>query len=178
MKSRGPTDLNAGATVTGHLEASAEILGGISDELEAVAESQQVLEVVLQHIRLLYPLNRAAIRRVDGAMLEIVAVWSAERTSLGVGTRMSVASSSLPAILTTGRPVIASVHDPGGFLHELVLSEGIASYVTLPLRMNGVVRGLISFSSGLPDTFKPDDLPFLERVAEAVEARADVLDLG
>lgn len=164
--------------MSAHEEAPAEILSRISHALEEATGPQQVLEALLAELRACYPLDRAAIRRIDDTMLEIIAVWSTAPTSLGIGTRMSVASSSLPAILTTGRPVVASVRDPGGFLHELVLSEGIASYVTLPLRVNGVVRGLISFSSGLPDTFKPDELPFLERVAEAVEAHADVLGLG
>lgn len=159
--------------MTAHLEAATEILTRLRDALGHAADAQHVLDVIVSELQPCFPLDRATIRRLDEDMLEIVAIWSAEPTALGIGARMRALSSSLPTIVETGRPVVRTRIGPRKqLLEQVVASEGIASFVTMPLRVAGRIRGLLSFSSRAPDAFSEEDLPFLERVAEIVEVRA------
>lgn len=165
--------------MSAHLDGEAEILAAMRTKVAAADGPQAVLEAVVSALLDPYPLYRATIRRVDDAMLEIVALWSSARTSLGVGARMSVLSSSLPTIIKTGKPLLSNEAGYNGrLLEQIVAAEGIASYVTIPIRLDGRIVGLLSFSSRVPDAFTHSDLGFLDEVAAIVEGRVAVALAG
>lgn len=161
-----------GWLVTGHGEATAEILEAIRVGVGKADGPQEMLDAVVARIRPYLEIHRVSIRKIADVMLEIVAVYNEGPTNLGLGVRMSTKASSLPAILTTGRPVFQSLTaTKDAFAEQLVMSEGVTSYVTMPLRDRGVIAGLLSFSSRSPTAFVPEDVPFLEEVAAILEAR-------
>jgi GAF domain-containing protein len=147
------------------------MLARMRARVEGVGEPQGVVEALLPLLRACFPVDRASIRRIEDSMLEIVAVWSAVPTSLDVGTTMSVMASSLPALVRTGRPVLQPVVAARELLDEVMAIEGVASYVTLPLRDQSRIVGLLSFSSLTPGAFSSTDLDFLENVAAIVEVQ-------
>lgn len=155
-------------------DAAAEAIARLRPAVEAAGSVQQVLDAVVDVVDPSIPLVRAAIRRLDDVMVEVVAVWTRTPTAIGRGTKMSVSATSFPTVLTTGRPVISTVGD-GRLLDDILRTEGVASYVTLPLRQRGMVAGLLSLSSGSVDAFSDEDLPFLEAIAAAVEGRIAAL---
>ncbi|MGH2794737.1 MAG: GAF domain-containing protein [Actinomycetota bacterium] len=159
--------------MSAHLKESQEILGRLQRALAPESEPQAIVNAIVPELRTLFPLFRITIRRlVDDVMLEITGLWNAGPTSLGVGAKMSVMSSSFPAIASTGKPVVRSRLDRATQLLEgLVGAEGVASYVTLPLRSGDVVTGLLSLSSAMPGAFTEQDVPFFEEVASLVGSR-------
>ena len=158
--------------MSSHLDDPAGMLAQISAQVDGLHEPQKVVQALLPLLRACFPLYRASIRRIGDSMLEIVAVWSVAPTSLDVGTKMSVMASSLPTLIRTGKPVLQTRLRPATQLLEgIMATEGIASYVTLPLRDQSRIVGLFSLSSLTPGAFSSTDLDFLERLAAIVESQ-------
>ena len=121
-----------------------------------------------------YPVSRIGVRTYDAGSdeLEIVGVWSANPTHLGVGVRVPARSTSFSEVETRGSAVLGNtpaVGDP--LLDQIVRDEGNRSWVVMPLTRDRLVVGLLSVSSQEPDAFTRDDLPFFDALADAIAER-------
>jgi putative methionine-R-sulfoxide reductase with GAF domain len=56
-------------------------------------------------------------------------------------------------------------------VEQVMASEGVASWVTIPLHRLGRIVGLLSLSSLEPDAFAAKDVSFFEQLGLVVEER-------
>jgi len=110
------------------------------------------------------------------AQLELVAVWSATETQVPAGVRLSASASSLPEVLKAAGPVFSADDSVEHTLLESVMAaEGVASWVTLPLRSGGEVVALLNISSVEPRAIDRSRQSFFEVIGRAVEPRVTTL---
>jgi GAF domain-containing protein len=143
-----------------------------------VSRAATINDVLLRLVTVLQPfvsgLWRLSIRRFlsKEGQLELVAVWSASDTRLRPGTRISAGASSMPEVLRLDRPVFSvDTSTERTLLHQVLATEGIASWVSIPLRRGRQVAGLLSVSSIDPDALSPRDVHFFEDIGLAVQGR-------
>lgn len=151
------------AEASGRVAAAQDLETAVKELALVVAESCDLYRVSM---RALSP---------DGQRLVIVALWSARATSLGVGSTMSVLSSTYPEIVERRSSIVHTSSDTDVVLDDILRAEGIRSWVSTPLRRGDVVWGLLSFSSAWGNAFKEEDCPVFDRLAAAVEDRLHVL---
>ena len=147
-------------TAMPHIMARA---ANVHDALQALADS----------LRPTIPsLWRASVRTVlpEQQQLEIVAVWCAVETQLVPGVRMSLLATSFPEVSKLDRSVLSSERRGDSLLVEQVLaSEGVSSWVSIPLHRDGTIVGLLGLSSLDADAFDSSDLGFFDRLGRRVE---------
>lgn len=117
---------------------------------------------------------RVSLRRLipSGNQLEIAAVWSALETALTKGVRMSALATSFPEVVRTDRPVIFSVEAGSPqLLEQLLASEGIQSWVSIPLHRGDLVVAVLGLSSLEAGAFDPKDEGFYADLGASVEER-------
>lgn len=147
-----------------------------------VRRADTINDVLLQLVKALQPhipgLWRLSVRRFlpQEGQLELVAVWSASDTRLRPGTRISAGASSMPEVLKLDRPVFsAEASSERTLLQQVLTTEGVASWVSIPLRRGRQVVGLLSASSIHPDAISRVDIAFFAEVGKAVEGRLSEL---
>jgi transcriptional regulator with GAF, ATPase, and Fis domain len=121
-----------------------------------------------------YPISRVSLRTYDPRTeeLEIVGVWSASATHLGVGVRVPARSTSFAEVELRGAALLGDSPVPGDpLLDQIVRDEGNRSWVVMPITRDRLVVGLLSVSSHEPDTFSSDDLPFFDALSGAISER-------
>jgi GAF domain-containing protein len=148
-----------------------------------VLRAHTINDVLLQLVKVLQPqipgLWRLSVRRFlpQEGQLQLVAVWSASDTRLRAGTSISAGASSMPEVLKLDRPVFSGEDsEEGTFLLQVLATEGIRSWVSIPLRRGPQTVGLLSVSSMQPDAIDPIDSAFFEAMGKAVEARLPQLE--
>src|SRR5438034_4236924 len=123
--------------------ATADTLDGALDALASILSHR-------------FPLSRVSVRTYDPRAdeLEIVGVWSASPTHLGVGVRVPARSTSFAEVELRGSAVLGDSPVPGDpLLDQIVRDEGNRSWVVMPLTRDRLVVGLVSVSSHEPETF-------------------------
>ena len=141
---------------------------GAADTLDAALG---MLASALSHR---YPISRVSVRTYDPRTdeLEIVGVWSATSTHLGVGVRVPARSTSFAEVELRGSTMLGDSPLPGDpLLDQIVRDEGNRSWVVMPLTRDRLVVGLLSVSSHEPDTFTRQDLPFFDALSGAIAER-------
>jgi len=149
-----------------------------------VLRAHTINDVLLQLVKVLQPqipgLCRLSVRRFlpQEGQLQLAAVWSASETRLRRGTRISAGASSMPEVLKLDRPVFSAEAASSDLtlLLQVLATEGIRSWVSIPLRRGRQVVGLLSVSSIQPDAIDPTDSGFFEAIGKAVEARVPQLE--
>src|SRR5205823_5544968 len=143
-----------------------------------VRRDDTINKVLLRLVTALQPyipgLWRLSVRRFlpHEGQLELVAVWSASDTQLRPGTRISAGASSMPEVLKLDRPVFsADASAERTLLQQVLATEGVASWVSIPLRRGRRVVGLLSVSSIQPEAIGPGDVAFFENIGRVVEER-------
>jgi len=151
-------------------------------EIQAAVGSARTLDAAARRfaelIRSEYDgLMRVAIRAYDSESntVRIVGLWSDKDSAIGTGVTTSATATSMPEILRTGRPVFEA-NAQELYLDGVLRSEGIRSWVSIPLKSGRAVKGLLSLSSSRPNAFPREDEPFLAEVGEVVEEH--LLSLG
>jgi len=117
-------------------------------------------------------LCRASLRRllIDQRLLEIVGVWSEKQTSLAPGVRMSlVAAGGIPEMLAARRPIHSDDAPTSEVLSGILASEGVASWISIPLAEHENIRGVLTLSSSASGAFPNEDDDSYMAVAEVVE---------
>ena len=122
-----------------------------------------------------YSLWRASILMVmpDRVRARLVAVWSgASQSLLEVGTEMAIsATTALPQVMRTGRPIVTRSRDGSNLLEDILREEGVRSRISIPLRVNDEVVGILIFASSSPEVFDASDVPFFIGVGVGLERR-------
>jgi transcriptional regulator with GAF, ATPase, and Fis domain len=104
--------------------------------------------------------------------LVYVALWSVVESQLAPGVHVSVVATVFPEVQKLDRPVLSSEHsDSPLLLVQIVASEGVASWASIPLHRDGHIVGLLSFSSLEADAFRAGDLAFFEQLGKGVEKK-------
>ena len=149
---------------------------------KVVRRAKTVEDVLTELVSLLTSvvpgLWRATIRRFlpMESQLELIAVWSASGTRLQPGARISAVASSMPEVVRLNRAVFSSEESRARTLVEQVLhTEGIRSWVSIPLHSDNKKAGLLSISSVMEDAIDPVDRFFYEEVGNLVERRLEEL---
>jgi GAF domain-containing protein len=148
----------------------------ISDAARAVERSSTPQEAVSAIGRILgahWPADRVSLRVLldQEEMLEVVAVWSHDKTAVSLGTRMHALATSFPEVLKSGVPVIVEDGGKSGLAGSVLTTEGIRSWVTAPLRDGFRIVGLISISSKTTWAFRRTDIGFFTEFAAAIETQ-------
>jgi transcriptional regulator with GAF, ATPase, and Fis domain len=143
-----------------------------------VRRDDTVNDVLLRLVTTLQPyihdLWRLSVRRFlrKGGQLELIAVWSASDTQLRPGTRISAGASSMPEVLKLDGPVFSvEASAERTLLQQVLATEGVASWVSIPLHSGRQVVGLLSVSSIDPEAVSPADAAFFAEIGRAVEDR-------
>lgn len=91
---------------------------------------------------------------------------------LRLGVTMSRFASSLPEVETQGGALVFSGNRPGPrFADQILHEEGIRSWVSVPLRREGTIIGLLSFSSREVGAFSQEEAAFFTKLGAAVGDR-------
>ena len=149
------------------------LLTALPTLMARAANVQEALQALADSIRPAIPsLWRASIRTVipEQQQLEIVAVWCAVETQLVPGVRMSLLATSFPEMSRLDRSVLSSERRGDSLLVEQVLaSEGVSSWVSIPLHRDNTIVGLLGLSSLEADAFDARTLGFFDRLGRRVE---------
>jgi hypothetical protein len=149
-------------------------MGSLPTALQNATDAQGALAILVGVLQPLVPsLWRASIRRLlhIDEQLEVIAVWSAVETQLRLGARMSFEASSLPEIIRTGGPVRSTESAGSRLIDELLVAEGISSWVSIPLKRGDRIFALLSLSSFAEHAFDGFEIATLERIGLALADR-------
>jgi hypothetical protein len=115
---------------------------------------------------------RISVRMTDWERRDmvIVGVWARAGTVLKVGTRFAWTQTALPDILRTVGPVIHDgAQETPSLLDQILASEGMRSWVTIPLHEARMVTGILALSSIDLRAFTQEDIPFYTALGEHLE---------
>jgi hypothetical protein len=115
---------------------------------------------------------RISVRMIDWGRgdVVIVGVWARAGTVLEVGTRIPVTQTALPELLRTLGPVIQEGEQENPrLLHQVLVNEGMRSWVTIPLHESTMIAGMLALSSLDLRAFVPEDLTFYASMGEQLE---------
>lgn len=108
----------------------------------------------------------------DRRHLVVAGVWSAAPGAIAAGVRMSVVASSLPELSAAGSPIVQErPQEDGTLLDAIFVSEGVRSWVSMPLTRAAEIAGVLSMSSQVEGTFRSEDVPFFVELAAAVQEK-------
>ena len=89
---------------------------------------------------------------------------------LRLGVTMSRFASSLPEVERQGVALVFSGNRPGPrFADQILHEEGVRSWVSVPLRREGTIVGLLSFSSREVGAFSQEEAAFFTKLGAAVD---------
>lgn len=155
-----------------------KVLQAIDDSMSDAETLDDVVVLIAEILGSDFPLDRVSIRlcESDDETLLVAAVWSSTETKIAPGVRISKAASSLPEVIEADGPVFVSNAPTDRLLDDVIVAEGYRSWVTIPVRRDAAIQGLLSLSSFTADAFAQSDLERLALVARLIEAR--VFDLA
>lgn len=149
---------------------------GLIDTARAILQDAVTLDAALLALgRTVAPrldVWRISVRMIDWQAHEvvIVGVWARAGTVLDVGTRFPATQTALPEMLRTLQPVIHEGDEEAPILlHQILASEGMRSWVTIPLHESRAIAGILALSSIDLGAFRHEDRPFYTAFGEAVE---------
>lgn len=133
---------------------------GTSFDFDTVASS-----VVLELKEVLH-FERASMGLIDktGERMMVYALYMDHPSELDVGRPIPAGDRGFWRAVNEGRPVICNdmeAEEKDVEESAILLKEGIRSYVSVPLVVDGKVEGIVNFGSGQVGHFKEEDLAFL-----------------
>ena len=154
---------------------SAALLTSLPQLLRPAESPQVAVERIAAAVRksAIPSLWRVSLRRLllEEDSAEIVAVWSAAPTALEPGVRMSLVATGIPELLAARRPTFRNENDDNRMLDGILSSEGVASWVTIPLSKQEMLRAVLTLSSFEPEGVMVEDREFYASLGQAVEER-------
>jgi hypothetical protein len=161
--------------VTVHaLHDPAAVIKAVEKATGAARSVDDVLVGVVEVLGASYDLCRVSLRAPlpGGTEVEVLAVWSRRPSDLGAGVRMPMRATSMASIIATGRTQVGTdVQAADGLLHELLVAEGIRSYVAVPLGDVAAGAPVLNLSSSRADAFSDADVPLVDAVGAVVAQR-------
>ena len=149
--------------------ARLQTLHQIDRDILAARLPETIAQVALAHIRHMIPCSRASVVEFDfeNYQAQILALHVAGETRLESQFPLSTTAYNIE-LLKQGHPHLTNdleqLATPSG-LEQLLLNEGIRSYVNIPLLVQGELIGSLNVGSDYPDSFMADHLDIAEEVA-------------
>ncbi len=161
-------------TMVEHRTQEIRSLGSLTDKINTAVGLEEVLEHVWASFRSVVPYNRIGFAEFDGEQETVRAVWArsdASEIMIGTGYSADIATTSLRAILETGKPRI--INDLAAYLERhphsdatrAVVEEGMRASMTVPLKAMGNEIGFLFFSSQTPDIYSEKHARLLARIS-------------
>jgi transcriptional regulator with GAF, ATPase, and Fis domain len=149
-------------------------IAAIPNVLRACSTLDQSVEALTAELQPYFPIDRTSVRILDreGMHLVLVSVWSPSGTNLQVGTRVRAAATSFATMLSERRPVLSIEslgEDPPSLLEQILMHEGLRSWVSCPLEEKHRPVGILSFSSRTEGAFRPRDGHFFRDLARSCQ---------
>jgi diguanylate cyclase (GGDEF)-like protein len=149
-------------------------LAELTEQINQAVTLEEVLDHVYDSLRAVIPYDRIGLALLDENRIVLRAVWSrseSENVAIGEGYEASLEGSSLMKVLESGEPRV--IEDLEKYLEEhpnsestkKILSEGIRSSMTCPLKALGRPVGFLFFSSAKTGTYRESHVRFLQQIA-------------
>jgi GAF domain-containing protein len=152
-------------------------LGEAVRALSASLEPDAVYAAIVEQARDLVGATRVALRRFELATADLRTVGAIGISDEGQRRRFGLGEGMIGEVARTGKPYVSSPADAGRFAQQFLASEGIASFVHVPIALGPRLFGVLTASHELPDHFGPHELERLEALAgPAAGAIANALD--
>jgi hypothetical protein len=152
-------------------QRSTKLIGAAREAVRKGKTLNDALRRLADALRGDFPgLIRVSVRvlRPDGVSLVVAGVWSAGSTRIGEGLVLRILATSMPEI-AAGRALVGRLNSNNPALDDVLRSEGVWSWVSIPLA--GETRAILSLSSGNFTDFKAEDEPFFSELGRSVEDR-------
>lgn len=152
-------------------------LGELAERVNEAIRLEDVLNQIYDGLRGTIPFDRIGLALVDEDLVKVRAVWArGERELKGITKDYAVpmASTSLKEVLDSGRPRIISDLDaylqshPESDSTRRIVSEGLRSSLTCPLRAFGRPVGFLFFSSCDRNAYNASHTSFFKQLAGQV----------
>ena len=132
---------------------------------------KKAAETIARALEGRFPVDRVSVRIWirDEHVIRVAALWSRFETKVSEGTRIAEGASSLPEVLEADAPLVVEDAAVDRLLDQVLRDEGLQSWVTIPLRAEGEIVGLLSVSSRTSGGFSRGDGPFFAELARAIE---------
>ena len=149
-------------------------LAELTEQINRAVTLEEVLEHLYVSLAAVIPYDRIGLALLSEDRVELRAVWSrgrAETVGIGKGYQSSLAGSSLEKVLESGEPrvipdLVAYLEaHPDSESTRRILSEGVRSSMTCPLRAMGRPVGFLFFSSFTPGTYDERHVRFMVQIA-------------
>lgn len=143
-----------------------EMLAAANRDLGSGGGIDHIYRSFVNNARRLVQYDRACLMvlNADASEFEVVAVETlASRTWLGLGIRLPFEALPYGSVINESRPMVRATIAGDEFpADKLLVEEGIASEVIIPLAAEGRVLGVLSLGSFQPDAFTRDDAAMLQ----------------
>lgn len=143
-----------------------EMLAAANRDLGTGGGIDHIYRAFVNNARRLVQYDRACLMvlNADASEFEVVAVETlASRTWLGQGIRLPYEALPYGSVINERRPMVRATIAGDEFpVDKLLVEEGIASEVVIPLTAEGRVLGVLSLGSFQPDAFTRDDAAMLQ----------------
>jgi hypothetical protein len=156
-------------------DRSIPILRAASGAVASARSVEAALDGLVTALRPHFPISRVSLRVLDPVedRLEIRGIWSDAETAVGVGVSIPIASTSFQEVERAGRSVIGragSFEEPAPLLDQVLIDEGLRSWVVIPLRRDRTTLGALTVSSRDAGAFSDADLPFFDDLGIVVQS--------
>jgi PAS domain S-box-containing protein len=147
-----------------------EILAAIDRAILAARSPTMIADAAVRAIGQLFPAIRVSLSVFDHErnVGEVIAVWSQQPSGIAVGYRFSL-DDDKAALTREGRPDIVAditaVTAPSG-IDDMLASQGVRSYMRIPLRTQLGVVGSLNISFDAVATFTDEDPSIAQEVAD------------
>ncbi len=149
------------------------ILRAIDGVILAAWSPEEIAQAALRHIRRLVPCWRASVMifESEGQGVTVLAAHVDGETRVGTGARFSLEEIEDLATLRQGKVrVIEDVRtlSPLSAVIQALQSEGLRSYVSMPLISHGELIGSLQLAKDSPGAFAPEHIDIAHEVAAQV----------
>jgi signal transduction histidine kinase len=146
-----------------------EQVQAVTDVALAHLEFGALLGVLLPRIREILDADTCAVLLLDDDGKDLVARAAAGlEEEVEQGVRIPLGRGFAGRVAADARPVILDDVDHADVVNPLLRKKGIKSLVGVPLRVDGLVIGVIHVGTLVPRRFSEDDVELLELVADRV----------
>ena len=147
-----------------------EILAAIDRAILAARSPTTIADAAVREIGQLFPAIRVSLSVFDHErnLGEVIAVWAQRPSPINVGYRFSLTDDKA-ALTCEGRPdLVADINvvTPRSAIDDVLLAQGVQSYMRIPLRTQLGVVGSLNISSGTVGGFTAEHPSIAQEVAD------------
>ena len=146
-------------------------------EVASSLDPEAVYGAIVGQARELTGATKVLLRRFDPTTDELRAVAAIGFSEAVTGMRVRLGEGMLGRAAQTGEPYVSREEDRELFIRRVIDTEGIGSFVHVPLALGGRLFGVLSAAHDAPGHFGADELRRLQALAlGAAGAIANALD--